>query len=408
MITTLYSKLAFLGANSANNDSLLQIKIMNCITIMIMAFMLMQLPLIMLFWGVSGFIHFVINLLFLVIFAAIPLCNYRGHFITARSILMSGYVIYIGTSSLIWSINLHLHYFFIIAIFVSPFLYRNWERQQIYTNLFLYLLCFLVFQWFWLSSLHSTSSSMLFLQMSNSFLQVGAAIISSLLVFINSSQTIKRHKKQHKSTEQLLRQTLPAKLVNQLINKKQLSVFALPIHQHVASVLFADMQNYTMLCRSQTNMELVDLLNSFYQKMDDICSVFALEKIKTNGDQYMATCGVLESTPQSSLQCCQAAQAMISLGKQFSSSNKVDIQLRIGIATGKLASGFVGKHTTQFDVWGEAVNLAARMESSSKRNRVQVCADTYASCSREIEFESRGEINVKGIGTLNTYWIASP
>ncbi len=245
MITTLYSKLAFLGANSANNDSLLQIKIMNCITIMIMAFMLMQLPLIMLFRGASGFIHFVINLLFLVIFAAIPLCNYRGHFITARSILMSGYVIYIGTSSLIWSINLHLHYFFIIAIFVSPFLYRNWERQQIYTNLFLYLLCFLVFQWFWLSSLHSTSSSMLFLQMSNSFLQVGAAIISSLLVFFNSSQTIKRHKKQHKSTEQLLRQTLPAKLVNQLINKKQLSVFALPIHQHVSSGLLADIQKYT-------------------------------------------------------------------------------------------------------------------------------------------------------------------
>lgn len=407
MINTIYTKIAFLGVTSSNIDSLLQIKIVNCITAMIIALMVIQIPLILILSPSTGLFQLCINVIFMCVFAFIPWLNQQGHFISARSLLMLCYVIYLAMSNITWGLNAQLHYFYLIAIFVSPFLYRQWEHKQIAINIILYAICFGFFQWFWLTGDQYLTTDQLWLQMVNSALLTSATIISSQLLFHNCLQTINKNKWQRVASEQLLRQTLPNTLANKLVGKQQNTVFEHSACQSTASVVFADMQNYTHLCKSKNNFELIALLHEFYQQMDDICATYQLEKIKTNGDQYMATCGVIESNPSSSTQCCLAGLAMLELSHKFSRENNVSVQLRIGIARGTVISGFVGKHTTQFDVWGDAVNIAARMESSGEINKIQVCDSTYHQCKDALLFNPRGEINLKGIGKLNTYWIAS-
>lgn len=406
MIHTIYTKIAFLGVISSNIDSLLQIKIVNCITAMIIVLMVIQIPLTFLLLPSAGILQFSINVICVCVFGLIPWLNYLGHFISARSVLMLCYVLYLGISSIAWGFNAQLHYFYLIAIFVSPFLYRQWEQKQIITNLFLYAVCFCFFQWFWLTSDLNLTNEQLWLQMVNSLLLTSAAIISSQLLFHNCLQTIDKNKWQRVASEQLLRQTLPNTLANQLVGKQQNNIFEHAARQSTASVIFADMQNYTHLCKAKNNFELITLLHEFYQQMDDICVAYQLEKIKTNGDQYMATCGVIEGNSKCSIQCCLAGLAMLKLSQTFSLEYNVNVQLRIGIARGTVISGFVGKHTTQFDVWGDAVNTAARMESSGEINKIQVCDATYYQCKEALLFEPRGEINLKGIGKLNTYWMA--
>ncbi|GAA0852762.1 adenylate/guanylate cyclase domain-containing protein [Aliiglaciecola litoralis] len=405
MLKSLYSRIAFMGITTNGHDNISQIKIINCLALMIILMLLAQIPLIMVFWQFAGLVVALVCSLHILLFIAVPVLNRLGHFHSARSLLTLGYISFIGFSSIAWQINLHFQYFFIIALFVSPFLYRAWEKPSKVLSISMYLLSFGAIEWYWLSSadIISKGSQPLLLSVSNHFFLFIAAILASQLIYTNHRQLQTKTELQKRRLENLLQQTLPAPIINELSQRSANKLTSLPIEQHCGCVLFADMQRYTELCAQKSSAEVMCLLKDFFQAMDDISRRWGLEKIKTNGDQYIATSGVLAPVELPALPCCQAAIEMLKRTAQLSNKAGVELHLRIGIASGEITSGFVGSHATSFDIWGETVNLASRLESHGQADNIQVCKATYAQCRPYFQFHSQGKIKLKGLGTLSAF-----
>ena len=154
------------------------------------------------------------------------------------------------------------------------------------------------------------------------------------------------------------------------------------------SVLFADLEGYTRLNTTLSDSEIVKLLDALYRQLDSLAASFGIEKIKTNGDQYMAVSGLepgAQAThpgPESALRICYFAYAAIEVVEQLFVSYGCKIGIRIGIATGPVTGGVIGQHKPCFDVWGQTVNLAARLEQYCSAGNVMVCPITAASIGR--------------------------
>ena len=154
------------------------------------------------------------------------------------------------------------------------------------------------------------------------------------------------------------------------------------------SVLFADLEGYTRLNTSLSDSEIVKLLDTLYRQLDSLAASFGIEKIKTNGDQYMAVSGLdpgaraTHPVPDSALRICYFAYAAIEVVEQLAVIYGCKIGIRIGIATGPVTGGIIGQHKPCFDVWGQTVNLAARLEQYCNVGNVMVCPITAESVAR--------------------------
>ena len=409
MLKLLYRKIAFLGINEKDLDNLSHIKIVNTISLMVLIFLVLQLPFIARFWQYGGFPVLILCVLHIAIFIQILRFNWRHHFVSARALLMFGFVSYIGISSVIWNINLQFHFLFIIGLFVSPFLYRDWEKRQYIPNLVIYVVCFCGIEAFWQfprQTFQANELEKFWLTMGTCLLISAAAITSSLLIYQNSRTAHLRMSRDKARISHLLQKTLPKPLIKNLLTNFTTPAPSMQIEQHFCSVLFADIQGYTQHCSSTNEQEIMQLLNSFYCEFDLISRQNQLQKIKTNGDQYMAVCGIYEKRLNPALQTCLAARTMLESFNNLCNHLKLNLQIRICIASGPLTAGCVGLDNMLFDVWGETVNLASRLESHGQASKVLVCQNTYLHSREQIKFESVDKLYLKGLGTLTAYFIS--
>lgn len=169
-----------------------------------------------------------------------------------------------------------------------------------------------------------------------------------------------------------------------------------------ASVLFADVVNFTPMSATLSPPELVGLLNDVFTTFDGLVEELGLEKIKTVGDEYMVAAGVpVERTDH--------AHALAELALRIRDRSRShqfgghDISLRIGINSGPLVAGIVGTHKFAYDLWGDTVNTASRMESEGIAGAIQVSPATYELIRDDFICEPRGTISVKGKGEMSTY-----
>jgi class 3 adenylate cyclase len=147
----------------------------------------------------------------------------------------------------------------------------------------------------------------------------------------------------------------------------------------------------------------VDLLDELFNRFDDLADRFGLEKIKTIGDAYMAVAGAPEPRADHALAAVELAGAMLTAVDEVRRSTGVPIAVRIGVASGPVVGGVIGRRRLLFDLWGDTVNLAARMESSGVPGRVQIAESTHAQLPPErFRFEPH-EVEAKGLGRLSTY-----
>ncbi len=205
------------------------------------------------------------------------------------------------------------------------------------------------------------------------------------------------------NSENLLLNILPARIAQRLRNGET----QIAERFDDASILFSDMCNFTVMSGKYTPMELIGLLNDVVTAFDDLSLKHGLEKIKTIGDAYMIVGGL---TPISSAdhpkRMCQMALDMLQYIKQYNSKKGFGeekiIRIRIGINTGAISAGIVGKLKFVYDVFGDAINVASRMESSGVAMRIQVSRETYERVFDLFAFEER-TVDVKGKGTLKTY-----
>jgi class 3 adenylate cyclase len=170
------------------------------------------------------------------------------------------------------------------------------------------------------------------------------------------------------------------------------------------SVLFADIVGFTRLSSRLSPEALVARLNELFSAFDDLLDRFKLEKIKTIGDAYMVV-GGLNGGKDHALALAELALDMLERIEQLSAHYKEDFSVRIGINTGPVVGGVIGKKKFIYDVWGDTVNIASRMESTGTPGAVQVSHETYLRIRNMYEFEDRGEIEVKGKGPMRTWLI---
>jgi adenylate cyclase len=168
------------------------------------------------------------------------------------------------------------------------------------------------------------------------------------------------------------------------------------------TVLFADLVGFTPWTTQTEPMRAVTLLDELFSALDDVTAAHGIEKIRTIGDAYMAVAGAPDPRPDHATAAIDLALAILDAASDWRSANHVDLELRVGLASGPLVAGVIGHRRILFDVWGETVNTAARMESTGLPGRIQVAPSTWTLVRDRYRFEPR-ELDVKGLGRMTTY-----
>jgi adenylate cyclase len=208
--------------------------------------------------------------------------------------------------------------------------------------------------------------------------------------------------REYDRSESLLSNILPPRVAGRL---KQRTNAVIADSYPEASILFVDMAGFTARASETTPEELVQFLNGVFTKLDSLVERHGLEKIKTSGDAYMAVSGVPEARPDHA-----AALADLALDMREALAGLVDpngraVAVRIGIASGAVVAGVVGTRKFFYDVWGDAVNIASRMESTGEAGKIQVAAQTRDQLTERFDLNERGVIEVKGKGPMRTWFL---
>lgn len=170
------------------------------------------------------------------------------------------------------------------------------------------------------------------------------------------------------------------------------------------TVLFADIVDFTKLAASMPAQNVVELLNDLFTRFDLAAREFDIEKIKTIGDAYMAVSGLPDPCVNHVEKIMKMAVRMIKISREFSEERSMTLRLRIGINSGPVVAGIIGSRKFIYDLWGDTVNLASRMESHGVPDAIQVTRPVFEKMQEQYKFEERGPIEVKGKGTIDT-WI---
>jgi adenylate cyclase len=201
--------------------------------------------------------------------------------------------------------------------------------------------------------------------------------------------------------ETLLRNILPGQIVTRLNDGEV--VIADRVEE--ATILFADLVGFTKVASQVTPAVLVNNLNRIFSAFDDLCRRLQIEKIKTIGDAYMAAAGVPLARADHVEVMADFALAMLGALERVNAAAEVPFQMRIGIHTGPVVAGVIGSHRFLYDIWGDTVNLASRLESHSLPGRIHVSPQTSQMLADHYDLEARGLINLRGIGKLRTSFL---
>ena len=170
-------------------------------------------------------------------------------------------------------------------------------------------------------------------------------------------------------------------------------------------MLFGDIVDFTRIASRTTPEELVVHLNEIFSAFDQLTDKHKLEKIKTIGDAYMVVGGLPVPSARHAKAVANMALDMLNEMDELNKQNGTSHSLRIGINSGAVVAGVIGKRKFIYDLWGDTVNIASRMESSGQEGKIHVSAATYVELVDKYDFEERGVIDVKGKGKMKTYWL---
>lgn len=205
-------------------------------------------------------------------------------------------------------------------------------------------------------------------------------------------------------SERLLTNTLPESIA--AILKEQETIIA--DRYDSVSVLFADLVGYTELSSHLPPADLVEMLNAIYTEFDLIVDRYGLEKIRTMGDGYMVASGVPDPRDDHAQALAAAALDMMSYFQRWEARHEHSLSLRVGINSGPVVAGVIGRRKFSYDVWGDTVNVASRMESQGIADRIQVSEATYTLLFGQFSMSFRGSIDVKGKGPMDTWFLDGP
>jgi len=226
--------------------------------------------------------------------------------------------------------------------------------------------------------------------------------VLSLTASIQERERARRDLQREKeNSEKLLLNILPQPIATRL----KLTNGTIADHFAEVTVLFADIVDFTHLSSELAPQSLVIMLNDIFSTFDALAEKHGLEKIKTIGDAYMVVGGLPEHRDDHAIAIAEMALDMQTAIAEFSQQHDRPFTMRIGINTGPVVAGVIGRKKFIYDLWGDTVNIASRMESSGMAGEIQVTQSTYQALKSTYQMESRGEIPIKGKGSMATYWL---
>lgn len=217
---------------------------------------------------------------------------------------------------------------------------------------------------------------------------------------IEQGQTIADERER---AEALLLNILPAKIADRL----KTSPAIIADRFDAVTILFADVVGFTPLSATMKPEQVVSLLNEVFSTFDRLARELGVEKIKTIGDAYMAVGGLPEPRADHAEAIANLALKMQSAIKDLATDTRHLIDFRIGISSGPAIAGVIGLHKFAYDLWGDTVNVAARMESHGVPGSIQVSEETYGRLCDTFELVERGEIELKGRGPMRTWFLVA-
>lgn len=214
-------------------------------------------------------------------------------------------------------------------------------------------------------------------------------------------ETENRLQVQYDRAERLLRNILPESVAERLKEKEQLIADGFA----QSSILFADLQNFTEFSGSTTPKKLVYILNELFSSFDDLLEQHGVEKIKTIGDAYMVASGLPKESGRHAEQILNYARAMLAAVNDFNKKQGLDFSIRIGVNSGPVIAGVVGKKKYSYDLWGDTVNVASRMETSGAPGEIHLSENTYRLIKDKYNVIKREPLQIKGKGLMQTYFL---
>ncbi|ABD54478.1 adenylate/guanylate cyclase domain-containing protein [Jannaschia sp. CCS1] len=241
-----------------------------------------------------------------------------------------------------------------------------------------------------------------FLETSAFVIVTGFVTLGVYVGFLNADTAERALEVEYARSEDLLYSLLPREIAGRLKAEPHTTIAdSLP---NVA-IVFADIANFTPLSARLDPRRVVDLLNGVFTEFDGLADRHQLEKIKTIGDAYMVAAGMPNSCGNPAHRAADMALDMLEVARATSVALPEGFEIRIGLHVGPVVAGVIGNRKLFYDVWGETVNTASRMETYSAPGRILITPAARAQLGEDFMFEPRGEIDVKGIGIVETWWL---
>ena len=224
-------------------------------------------------------------------------------------------------------------------------------------------------------------------------------LLSSLSVLVDNSE--ESLMAEQKKSDDLLHNILPANIIRDLKESGK----TIPKRHNNITVLFTDFENFTKLVASIPAITLVNELNDVFGRFDEIMEETEVEKIETIGDSYMAACGLKKEMTNHATNCIRAAKMMLSYLDERNKSHEIKWKMRVGIHSGTAVAGVVGKKKFAYDLFGDTINTASRIESAGEAGKINISSSTYEQVKNDFTCLSRGMIFAKGKGDLEMYFV---
>lgn len=373
------------------------------ITICILA-LLSQIPIILYSLGSDALQHLLLILFHLVLLANALFYANSNRTACAKQLLVITYLSYVTSITLSFGLQLDTHYFYLLGLFVIPTLFFENSFVKTFLLMLLFAALFIsVAAIEYLQSIGPTTikhESML-LMTNHVFLALTSFGISTAM-YITLRRNWRFISQQQNTLESLLSNILPTAISKRLNEGHNMIADEISC----CSIIFADLCGFTEYSQHVSSKKLVKTLNALFCEFDLLCQQFGLEKIKTIGDQYMAAAGVPNETENHAYDSCRYAQEMLRVFYLWREKHNINIGIRIGVHSGSVIAGVIGHHKFTYDLWGENVNYASRMESHGIKNGIQVSENTYRLCRNQLSFKVRRKVHLKGIGYHNTYLLS--
>lgn len=344
------------------------------------------------FNNIAGYLIILLILLILFIITIIvsKKMTRQYHSLCSFANLYAGHlVVYIGIK---YELLISVSSFLLAVAFFAVFIIRI--RIKVASPI---IASYLIYSFFAIDFVESLSD------FEKSFMATGPIIIS-LICFIGGYILEKSSREvfiQKRIIKSLIYNTLPKKIADRIeAGEKYIADF----HKEV-TILFLDIKGFTTLAKSNSPEFVLKLLNDLFTKFDSITKRYRGEKIKTIGDSYMLAFGVPDFIENQSDLAVECGKEMIKLVKKYSNDIGKEIEVRIGIHKGEVIAGVIGKEKLLYDLWGDTVNIASRMESHGVTNSIQISEAVYKDLTSKSDIKERGVIDIKGWGEIKTWLI---